>query len=90
MATSTELTPLQFVDCGLYNTKNFPVMLPWEKAYMEHCINMLPPPQSTQELFKKLTLEYEISEFMIEKPENLPYAKKHKNIMFVPQLTYYG
>ena len=205
MATSTEINPLKVVDSGLYNNKNFPVMLPWEKNYMEHCINMLPPngdvleigfglgysatqiqnfpirshtiiecdkeivknarlwankqlqpvniiegtwqnslnllgrfdtiffddcfltahpyehniagfnyfleqvvkfhskrttkigwycedkpPQKTQDFFKKLNLEYEISEFTIKKPENLAYANKNKDVMFVPQLTYYG
>ena len=39
---------------------------------------------------KKLNLEYEISEFTIKKPENLAYANKNKDVMFVPQLTYYG
>jgi len=48
------------------------------------------PPESTQELFKKLELDYEISTFNIKKPKNLPYANKHKDVMFVPQLTYYG
>lgn len=202
MAYSTELTS---INSGLYSNKGFPVMLPWEKEYMEYCINMLhpsgdvleigfglgysanqiqkfpirshtivecsrkvvkesriwandqthpvniiegtwqnvlcllgkfdtvffddcfltehpyehniagfkyfleqavrfhskqttkigwycedPPPERTERLFKKLNLQYELTEFKIKKPKNIEYAKKHKDVMFVPQLTYYG
>lgn len=193
---------LTYVGSDLYNEQNFPVMLSWEKPYMEHCINMLhpigdvleigfgsgysakqiqnfsirshtiiecdptvlsklykwastqkhpvnvihgtwqdrldilgrfdtifyddcfltehpyeynmagfknfverifhfhkkpitkigwycesPPPKNTLSFFNGLPAKYELYEYNIKKPENLAYAKKHPDKMFVPQLT---
>ena len=45
------------------------------------------PSKNLQNYFKEIGATFELYNFKIPKPKNLEYAKKHGNVMFVPQVT---
>ncbi len=45
------------------------------------------PSENLQDYFKRIGATFELYNFKINKPKNLEYAKKHGDVMFVPQLT---